>query len=176
MVTNQEDNTQRIIYIIRHGQALHNVANHCNDRDPKLTPLGEHQAKQVQLPIKPDLIVISPLTRAVQTAALAFPSLYYLFHLNDNLQEKEAGTLPCDTGREKEDLYMDFPYLDKMIFDSLQKNWYNPSNLVQQRVVVFKDWLKTRSEKVIAIVAHDGVFQEMCGKVLSNGEVQQVVL
>ena len=39
----------KYVYLIRHGQAIHNVSPHCNDRDPKLTELGSQQAKNIKI-------------------------------------------------------------------------------------------------------------------------------
>ncbi|KAK0727793.1 histidine phosphatase superfamily [Lasiosphaeria miniovina] len=61
-----------VIHILRHGQSLHNIERGYPHRDPPLTELGEAQARAVQLPAAPDLIIISPMTRAIQTALLVF--------------------------------------------------------------------------------------------------------
>lgn len=57
------------LYIIRHGESQGNIG--LDIEDPKLTELGEKQAKLLALRlrnIKFDAILSSPLTRAVQTA------------------------------------------------------------------------------------------------------------
>ncbi|KAK3374158.1 histidine phosphatase superfamily [Lasiosphaeria ovina] len=61
-----------VIHILRHGQSLHNIEWGYPHRDPPLTELGEAQARAVQLLAAPDLIIISPMTRAIQTALLVF--------------------------------------------------------------------------------------------------------
>ena len=69
------------VYILRHGQGTHNKpswggANPYSKVDPRLTPLGLEQAAGVltRAPQLADaeLLVVSPLARAVQTAAAAF--------------------------------------------------------------------------------------------------------
>jgi broad specificity phosphatase PhoE len=168
------DSNKRTLYIIRHGQAEHNKqpTDHAI-RDPKLTKLGEEQAKGIQLPQIPEIIFVSPLTRTIQTAVLGFPNLISSFHVTEYLQEKQAGELPCDTGRDVADLEKEFPILNNL-FTQLPDKWYEPEMNCQQRVDHFKEWIRKREEKVIAVVAHDGVFQTMFAAVLRNGEVRAI--
>jgi broad specificity phosphatase PhoE len=68
------------IYFVRHGLALHNVleAGHCNDTfvlDPVLVAQGHREALDAghlfaRFDISVDIIFVSPLFRALQTAAL----------------------------------------------------------------------------------------------------------
>ena len=88
----------KTIYFIRHGESLGQIATTHNRRhDPKLkdcglSPLGIRQAQQ-QLrhdihDVKPsiELVLCSPLTRAIQTAVLAFG------HLGDDDDDDETAT------------------------------------------------------------------------------------
>jgi len=61
------------IYLIRHGQAQHNVTQDHLIRDPLLTALGEKQARALHgtLP-RMDVIISSPLRRTLQTTLFAF--------------------------------------------------------------------------------------------------------
>jgi broad specificity phosphatase PhoE len=65
------------IHIIRHGQALHNVEHGYPHRDPPLTEAGQSATKHINLGLaaNPDLVLISPMTRTIQTAINAFPFL-----------------------------------------------------------------------------------------------------
>lgn len=75
----------KLIFFIRHGQAYSNIAR-CEDRpdlrDPLLTELGIHQSTNI-LPLfnsyinqrgdyVPDIILFSPLRRAIQTLNYSF--------------------------------------------------------------------------------------------------------
>ncbi|GAX27642.1 hypothetical protein FisN_13Hh267 [Fistulifera solaris] len=68
----------RTVYLIRHGQSKGQVASEDDRRfdesltDCGLTDLGKEQAANILLS-EIDLIVCSPLTRALQTALIAFP-------------------------------------------------------------------------------------------------------
>ena len=75
---------EKKVYLIRHGQSEYNLlhggglSDSGSGVDPMvfdapLTELGKEQARGIELPEDPELVVCSPLTRAVQTALLAFP-------------------------------------------------------------------------------------------------------
>lgn len=61
------------IYIVRHGQVLHNALKQYNVADEDLTDLGIKQAKELRDKIKNmkfDIIISSPLNRAKHTAEI----------------------------------------------------------------------------------------------------------
>jgi hypothetical protein len=71
------------LLLIRHAQALHNVANDWSLHDPPLSTLGEEQCaelqqalKQGKLADKVELIVVSAQRRTLQTAKLALTWLF----------------------------------------------------------------------------------------------------
>ena len=70
------------VYLIRHGQSEANVALDLDDPnfyyDARLTSLGKKQAKNTRTKLKNidfDLLLCSPLTRALQTFSFIFPNL-----------------------------------------------------------------------------------------------------
>jgi broad specificity phosphatase PhoE len=70
----------KIVLFLRHGEALHNLrkkeGRHGDEpktRDPELTEKGRQQAQEIGIELKQtlcgyDVVVVSPLTRALQTA------------------------------------------------------------------------------------------------------------
>merc|ERR1719285_475416 len=97
----KDDCTSKRFYFIRHGEAEHNrlkkesklecdcstpaPSGNCpyanfHIVDPMLTELGREQARKLapktMLNDPPDIIYVSPLRRATETAMLAFPHLY----------------------------------------------------------------------------------------------------
>ena len=70
-----ESATSPLVHIIRHGQSLHNLDRGYPHLDPPLTDVGHEATKQIKISVVPDLIVISPMTRTIQTAMNAFPSI-----------------------------------------------------------------------------------------------------
>ena len=66
---------------IRHGEALHNVVGkiygekvYQQFEDTTLTTNGMRQAINANIPA-PDIVLVSPLTRTLQTATLMFPNV-----------------------------------------------------------------------------------------------------
>jgi broad specificity phosphatase PhoE len=111
------------IFLVRHGESVHNVTKDFNLKDPDLTEAGQKQAeslaKTFPTPHTVAFVITSPLVRAVQTALCAFGERLTLespledgeisIDLSDNkarllidpdLQERSA--LPCDTPSEPE--------------------------------------------------------------------------
>ena len=66
----------KIITLVRHGQAEHNVSRDFQVQDTSLTALGEAQCHELsrEFPSKPPvgLLVSSPLRRTIQTTLLGF--------------------------------------------------------------------------------------------------------
>lgn len=65
------------LLLIRHAQALHNVASDWSIHDPPLSKLGEDQCKELQESLKNseiasqvELIVVSSMRRTLQTASM----------------------------------------------------------------------------------------------------------
>jgi hypothetical protein len=67
----QEKGSKRI-YIVRHGEAIHNVQRGYPFPDPPLTERGYAEASAIVIGFKPDLIVVSPMRRTIETAFAAF--------------------------------------------------------------------------------------------------------
>ncbi|KAH8673088.1 histidine phosphatase superfamily [Ilyonectria robusta] len=150
------------IHILRHGQALHNVQRGYPHRDPPLTELGIQQATDVQPPTTPDLILISPMTRTIQTALLVFPHL-----LSTSPAEVEVQIWPdlregydaiCNKGVARADIAAKFPQFD---FSACSEEWDYPphspedatarAERVRQRLQVL-----SKSYKNIFLVTHRG--------------------
>lgn len=80
MQTRSETARPKIVHVIRHGQAEHNVDERALEkRDTRLTPLGQQQAQALHgkvASLNAEVILTSPILRALQTTAgfLAAPS------------------------------------------------------------------------------------------------------
>ncbi len=162
-------NTKKI-YFIRHGQAEHNATRNYGLRDPALTSTGIQQASNIRIEDPPDLILISPLKRTIQTALFAFPQQKHKFVLNRLFKELDSGTLACDTGREKEVLIREFEQeLESSLFDTLETEWYRSED-VDWRVAEIWKMLKQTAHQTIYVVCHYGLIKKLLGKGLLNGE------
>lgn len=104
-------------------------------RDPPLTELGVQQAQSLKLPAEPDLILVSPMTRTIQTAMIAFKESSAKMEVWPEL--REAHDAECNKGSPRSELALRFPSLD---FSSCSDTWDYPLN-------TFEDAL-SRAERV----------------------------
>ena len=139
--------------------------------DARLTPAGEEQsaglAKQVQQlqasGVSIDLVAVSPLTRAIQTASIGFASPRPPF-VSTSLCRERVWTHQCDRRRSRAILEGEFPWVDfsqiqpgeDEMWDAQKENMPHPQNSTacRARGVRFLDWLWARPESSIAVVSH----------------------
>lgn len=168
--------TAKTIHFIRHAQSAHNarVLEATNEesvrldpalRDARLTALGEAQAAALRDGIAAlqgiELVVTSPLTRAIQTTLAAFDG-HPAPRLVEQLHREHQDSF-CDIGRAPAALAADFPVLR---FDHLDDPWWHEDpahdgpfaretlDALQRRVSAFRDWLSDRPERSLAVVGH----------------------
>lgn len=112
------------VTILRHGQSQHNVDRGYKYRDPLLTDLGRQQASAVPVVSAPDLIVISPMTRTIQTALIAFKDLGSNPSSRTSVQIwpdlREAHDAICNKGVSRAELSAKFPQFD---FSECREQW-----------------------------------------------------
>jgi broad specificity phosphatase PhoE len=168
--------TSKTILCIRHGESTFNAMASGSGVDPlhydaPLSEVGQQQVLRARRMLRDtaiDLVITTPLTRALQTTAGLFadhpsspPILVESLH-------RERVENSCDVGRSPAVLAEEFPSL---ALDHLPEVWwYNhdspdergvciePVELVQSRVEEFKRFLLQRPERVIAVVGHGTFF------------------
>lgn len=155
------------IYFIRHGLGHHNIEQpnnvNWNIKYPKLTDIGIKQSINVRNKINIDdidLVIVSPLTRTLQTAENIF---------NKNKSNKNIIALeyvreyvknPCDFKEPVEEQIKKYPYINfDNVCNSTNMNNIESVDDLNLRINLFYDWLKNRIEKNIAVVTH-GAFLE----------------
>ena len=153
------------IQLIRHGQALHNVIRPYPHRDPPLTEIGEEAAKHIQV-IKPDLIVISPMTRTIQTAMIAFPSLIGVgvvpqVEVQIWPELRETYDAECCKGLSRAEMAGKFPQFD---FVECSEEWDYKSHTVERAIkraaIVRKRLFQMSGTYMnIAVVSHRGFLE-----------------
>jgi broad specificity phosphatase PhoE len=173
--------------LVRHGQSTFNEAYERLKSDPmmfdaRLTELGRQQVAETRarlLSRSYDLVVASPLTRAIETAVGIFGGRgipIILEHLHRERLESS-----CDVGRAPPDLSVEFPDLR---FDHLPAVWWHDAEerdprgfaiesheVVVERTMGFATWLRGRPEKSIAVVGHGTFFFHLTGRKFANCEV-----
>jgi broad specificity phosphatase PhoE len=117
----------KVVHFIRHAQGHHNLAVATEGeqayanwawRDSRLTPKGLEQSAEaapVTDRMKFDTVLVSPLSRTLQTAINAVPSMHGKMVAEELVRER-IGLNPCDLRREKNVLVKEFPEVN---FDQL---------------------------------------------------------
>jgi broad specificity phosphatase PhoE len=176
----------QLVHFIRHGQSTFNAAWAETGRDPghidaPLSPLGHDQVAQARdalAPVRVDLVITSPLTRALQTTVGIFGGRGVDVMVTCRHRERLESS--CDLGRSPKELATDFPHL---AFDHLADPWWHdglpgeagvphePEDVFEARVAAFAAWLDARPEASIAVVGHHVFFRSLTGRPLANCEV-----
>eukprot|EP01127_Copromyxa_protea_P004983 TRINITY_DN14796_c0_g1_i1.p1 TRINITY_DN14796_c0_g1~~TRINITY_DN14796_c0_g1_i1.p1 ORF type:complete len:206 (+),score=60.31 TRINITY_DN14796_c0_g1_i1:30-647(+) len=184
------------VYLVRHGESEHNAI--CGtpevdeDNDPFLfdsclSKLGREQvadltARVKASELKPDLIVSSPLSRALETAQAFshFTGVPFVVHPwarervdtacdlgtpTPLLKEKWSTVFPtADFSLLSEDLWFYAPNSDTNLSNYQeqfkQEAWKEPFELVQERIAQLKEWIKNHEAKEIVVVGHSAYFKE----------------
>jgi broad specificity phosphatase PhoE len=174
------------ILCIRHGQSAFNAAYEETGIDPmlfdaRLTPKGEAQvlaAREILRDVPFDLVLISPLTRALQTAFGIFEGHFSSPRFRVEALHRERAESSCDVGRSPSALRADYPTLD---FDHLPEVWWHddgdpnalglriePLETLMERMAHFSRFLASRPERRIAVVGHGTFFYHLTGTFLPN--------
>jgi len=175
------------VHLIRHGQSEFNAAFDSAARidpmifDPRLTALGRAQAAALAAPARwrgVEAVFASPLTRAIETAQLAFAA--HGVPLRIEALHRERAEHSGDLGRSPRLLKNDFPHLE---FDHLDDPWWHhdparpdaiaveSEEMLLARVAAFRDWLAARPEREIAVVGHGTFLHRLTGRHFANCEV-----
>lgn len=161
------------LLLIRHAQALHNVASDWSIHDAPLSELGEKQCLELQDSLKNskignevEAIVVSAQRRTLQTVTLG---LDYLIQKGTPVQPdamwQEVTDKPCDSGSPIDVMKSEFPQYDFSAVDPSYPDKTtnlstNPYAFTQKAVLARGQaclkQLYSRPEKVIAVVSHAG--------------------
>jgi broad specificity phosphatase PhoE len=164
--------------LLRHGQSEFNLHFTVTRRDPgiadpKLTPLGHQQVAHALDALRGERIrrvIVSPYTRALQTATPLARALGVELFVNPIVRERYAFT--CDIGSPRTELAMAWPDHD---FSAIEEVWWpaieEPGQSVLDRAALFRaemaalpDWSDT------LVVSHWGFILAMTGIRVMNGE------
>ncbi|KAH6645244.1 histidine phosphatase superfamily [Truncatella angustata] len=139
------------IFLMRHATAEHNGHNHYPHRDPRLAPDGLVDAQQAVLtpssPDFPDLILISPLTRALQTAQIVFGSTTSLMgppEVQIWPDLRESNNTISSLGQSAAVLREKFPMYD---FSECHEEW-DYAKETHQRAVARAERVRSRIKKL----------------------------
>jgi uncharacterized phosphatase len=145
----------KMVYFVRHGESEANAAGIAagSGLDAILTEDGERQAQKAGVDLKRkkiDLIVSSPMKRAMETANIIAATIGYdaaKIATNNLFVERHLGEL---TGTPKDTLKI---YYDAgMLPASAEK-----TDAMQRRIIEGLEWIKARPENNVLLVSHGGV-------------------
>jgi len=173
------------VYFIRHGQSEFNAAYTRGEPDPmifdpRLTPRGRSQAKDIRekvagLGIRH--VISSPLTRAIQTSLLAFEGIAPItIAIGHHERLEHSG----DIGRSPEQLAKEFPSLS---FSHLPDPWWHQGlenddgvaveseDVFLRRMADFDKSILQITDRPMAFVGHGNAFKALIGRLMENCEI-----
>lgn len=196
---NKMKTNTKLVHFVRHGQGFHNLMadlakeagrtwKQCtNDPanpyimpeilDAPLTHKGREQAIALQSTVRaldeseqPQLVVLSPHCRALQTGVLAFEELLDGNRNDSNGNKKcsfiahemvreETGVHRCDQRRPKSRQEKEFPMVDFSLLTDEDDKIFDPNRReskleVSERIYTFMEWLEKRPENVVGVASH----------------------
>ena len=167
------------LYCIRHGTSLHNVMFHqigrraYNEyRDTPLLEEGIHEAldlnKNWDKIDTMELVIVSPLSRTIETALNVFKNKSTPMISIDSIMEHPQAEEICNMRLPKEELIKKYPNIDFSLLSDDHKLYWVPEfdrdievERLNSRIADFKSFVKMRPEKNIAIVSHSSFLGQM---------------
>ena len=174
------------VLLIRHGQSTFNAIFDQTNVDPMQfdAPLSHHGRQQVDLARQklamlppPDLVICSPLTRAIETTLGLFGDSELPITVTCRHRERLGNS--CDIGRSPRVLATVFPMLS---FEHLRDPWWHqgepdvrgvpiePIEIFLRRVEEFRTWLGSQQGR-LAVVGHGTFFHRLTGLHFENCEM-----
>ena len=167
------------MFLLRHAQSLFNL--HFNETrkdpgmaDPELTPFGMEQAAEAArrlLPLQLTRIIVSPYTRALQTAAPILNARAPSVEIMPEVRERAA--FSCDIGSAPDVLARRFPLHD---FSRLPARWW-PDHMESEeetaaRADAFRTHMASRLDQATTLlVSHWAFLLALSGASLDNAEL-----
>jgi len=171
----------RWVALVRHAQAGHNVDQALGQRpDNCLTEVGCGQATAAregpagEAVRAADLLVTSPLRRAVETARLLLGGRQAPLPVRVEALATERYSAPCDDGTPKAELLAQLPgdVAAWEGWEGLAERWWpGPKDDTKQRAEDFRKALRGWSGDRVVVVGHGGFWQHLQGCYLDNCDV-----
>ncbi len=167
------------MFLVRHGQSYFNL--HFSEtrvdpgiEDPELTPVGAEQAAAAARRLAGAAltrIIVSPYTRALQTAELI--RTVHAVPVDVMSEVRERAAFVCDIGSPPELLASRFPHHD---FAHLPRRWWHEgvesSEQTIARADAFRALMAAREDSATTLlVSHWAFILALTGKSIDNGEI-----
>lgn len=164
--------------LMRHGQSEFNLHFSATRRDPgikdpRLTPEGQAQAERAADALKGERIariIVSPYTRALQTAAPIAAALGVPVWINPTIRERFH--FACDIGTPRTELALAWPQHD---FSHIDEVWWPAATetgaSTEARAALFRAEMQaTEDWRDTLVVSHWAFLLTFSGHNLQNGE------
>lgn len=187
------------LYILRHAQSLHNewfirrlytpslwTTYDSKIVDASLSNSGTIQAKNLENQFKSipfDLVICSPLTRALQTMNYSLGQRNIKTIITPLIRER-CDRL-ADTGKPLSELKKKYENYEFLHF--MSENWWETKKIqendeevkennetVKQRANEFKNFLKTREEKNVLVITHGNFIRILLNKFIMSRNCQLI--
>ena len=176
------------LFAIRHGEATHNVLFKEvgmstffdeNYYDTELTQNGFNQAQELGNKWtdknKMNLVIVSPLSRTLQTAVNIFKNMNVKIIALDCLKEYPQGLHTCNKRKNKSDLINLFPTIDFTNLDSNEDLMWSDTESetideLLQRMNKMFDFIEKTDYKNIALVGHNSFISMIKDQKLNRNE------
>lgn len=170
----------KLLYCIRHGTALHNVnfpkigrKAYTDFKDTPLIDKGRVEAVKLGIEWKKlfsvELVLVSPLSRTLDTAKYIFQDYQNvpMIALDELMEHPQAEEL-CNQRFDKTELINRYPNVDFSNISEDPKIFWDRRHIhkkellkLNKRIDAFKEFVKSRPEKTIAIVSHSSLLGHM---------------
>lgn len=180
-------NIEKQLLFVRHAEGYHNslfdekkVHEAVNIRDPELTPLGHRQVADLRREVdalinsgvKIEKVVVSPMTRTLQTAWGTFNGYNIPFQANHLVTEYSDA--PCNYGTNRSQLETVWSQVN---FAAVPEVWWDEDEndvTITLRAKRFREWLFRQPEKCLAVVSHAGFLHELLQEQFRNCELKRI--
>jgi len=173
-----EAGVEKCICYVRHSQALHNVFDdNLWTPDNPLTEEGEKMCVAAReewgskIFPEAELVVVSPMTRALQTAYLISGknTTKQPWMVTPMCSEKLSGAT-CDEGIPLPELKERLPWIKELqgVAELHESWWTEPRKEEEHRIADFLAFLQGRPEKKIVVVSHGAFLEYIVGFHLEN--------
>lgn len=185
----------KTVLFVRHGQSLYNYAyslrgaerrefmTKTDFRDAGVTPEGRQQAiaagealpaiwtalaKELPADAKVELVITSPLTRALETTVALVQASGALLRdvpILATPRHAEFVQHPCDEGTPLSELVATWGERGVRFEEGMPESWWAPlpetHDIFAQRVARFREWLVARPERIMLVVGHGTFLMKM---------------
>lgn len=167
------------MFLLRHGQSYFNL--HFSEtrvdpgiEDPELTPLGAEQAAAAARQLAGAAltrIIVSPYTRALQTAESILAIHRIPVHIMHEVRERTAYV--CDVGSAPDVLATRFPHHD---FAHLPAQWWHEGIETSEETIAradaFRALMSVREDSATTLlISHWAFILALTGRSVTNGEI-----